>query len=87
MLPELYFLRDFHVTQAGIMAASAMGGMKQGVKVIDFMHPGSLIDGATRQGTSWQIYHLDSKAAEADLKTAIRLGLVSQYIFDVFTMP
>lgn len=68
------------------MAASAMGGMKQGVKVIDFMHPASLPDGAARQGTSWSAFRLESKAAEKDFKTAVGLGLVSQHLFDCLTI-
>lgn len=86
LLPDLYFIRDFTVTQAGIMAASAMGGMKQGVKVIDFMHPASLPDGAARQGASWSAFRLESKAAEADFKVAMQMGLVSQHVFDCLTI-
>lgn len=85
LIPELNFLRDFHVTQAGVMAASAFGGMKD-AKTIDFMHPGSLPDGAKRQGSTWEAFRLESKAAQADFRIAVSLGMVSQHVFDALTL-
>lgn len=68
------------------MLAASMGGMKQGAKVMDFMHPGSIPDGAARQGTSWTAFRLESKAAETDFRLAVGMGLVSQHLFDCLTV-
>lgn len=85
LLPELNFLRDFHVTQAGVMAASAFGGMKD-AKTVDYMHPGSVPEAIGKGGGGqWRIHGLDSEAAEQDFRLAVRLGLVSQTVFAALT--
>lgn len=83
LVPELSFLRDYHVTQAGIMAMSAFGGMKEGTQVTTFMHPGS-VPKALKQNTGrgWKAPVLDSETAEKQFKLAVLLGLVSQDVFN-----
>ncbi len=83
LIPELTFLRDFHVTQSGILAASAFGGMKD-VKVMDVMHPASVPE-RMRGSKGYRAKQLGSAAAERDFKTLVQCGLVSQFVFDALT--
>ncbi|KEF35465.1 hypothetical protein RDMS_01545 [Deinococcus sp. RL] len=83
LVPELQFLRDWHVTQAGILAASAMGA-KIDKQAHELMHPAAVPE-SMRTARGWKASFLDSAAAETDLRLAVRCGYVSQHVFDCLT--
>lgn len=86
LLPALHYVRDFHVTQAGIMAMGAFGGVKD-MRVHDVMHPASLPANVREQrgGSIWRAAVLESAPAEHSLRLAVKLGLVSQDVFAALT--
>lgn len=83
LIPELGFLQNWHVTQAGILAASGMGA-KIEKAAHELMHPAAVPE-SMRTARGWKASFLDSAAAEADLRLAVRCGYVSQHVFDSLT--
>lgn len=83
LIPDLLFLRDFHVTQAGIMAASAMGA-KIEKHAHELMHPGSLPESMRGMGQGGGLRLRLKGGQERDFRLALTLGLVSQRLLNYY---
>lgn len=84
LIPELSYLSNWHVTQAGILAATAMGA-KIEKPTHELMHPAAVPEKLRGSGRGWQAKFLDSETAERDFRLAVRGGFVSQHVFDCLT--
>lgn len=80
LLPEWEYKLGYHVTQAGIMAASAFGGLKD-AKITDYLAGWATPEGAGKPGE----IRLRLKGQEAtDFRLALRCGMVSQRLLNFF---
>lgn len=79
LVPEWEFKQGYHVTQSGILAASAFGGLKD-VRVTDLLAPWARLEEMEKAGV-----RLTLKGQQAaDFRLALRQHLVSQRMLNYF---